>query len=112
MPGLSCGTQDLCSSLACGIYSPDQGSDPGPLRWEHGVSAAGPPGKSWRGQILSKHLNQHEQPRWALPGSGPSGFSNDVGVRPLLARRGQPLSVHPLWFLGKVTAFLQVSLVS
>ena len=35
---------------ACGIYFPDRGSNPGPLHWEHGVSATGPPGKS-----LSSH---------------------------------------------------------
>ena len=30
----------------CGILFPDQGSNPGPLHWEHGVLATGPPGKS------------------------------------------------------------------
>ena len=29
---------------ACGIQFPDQGSNPGPLRWKHGVLATGPPG--------------------------------------------------------------------
>ena len=37
VPGLSCGTWDLV---------PDQGSNPDPLHWEHGVLATGPPGKS------------------------------------------------------------------
>ena len=61
VPGLSCGTQDLQSSLqhvgclvvtckllavACGIQFSDQGSNPGPLHWECRVLAAGPPGKS------------------------------------------------------------------
>ena len=32
--------------VACGIYFPDQGSNPGPLHWEHGVLATGPPGQS------------------------------------------------------------------
>ena len=32
--------------MACGIYFPDQGSNLGPLHWEHEVSATGPPGKS------------------------------------------------------------------
>ena len=32
--------------VACGIQFPDQGSNPGPLHWEHGVPATGPPGKS------------------------------------------------------------------
>ena len=31
--------------MACGIYFPDQGSNLGPLHWEHGVLATGPPGK-------------------------------------------------------------------
>ena len=31
---------------ACGIWLPDQGSNPGALHWEHGVSATGRPGKS------------------------------------------------------------------
>ena len=58
--GLSCGTQDLCCGMwdpqlqhtdsqlwhACGIQFPNQGSNPGPLHWEHGVLPTGPPGKS------------------------------------------------------------------
>ena len=32
--------------MACGIKFPDQGSNPGPLHWEHAVLATGPPGKS------------------------------------------------------------------
>ena len=31
---------------ACGIYFPDQGSNPGPLHWKHGVLITGPPEKS------------------------------------------------------------------
>ena len=31
---------------ACGIQFPDQGWNPGPLHWEHGVLATGPPEKS------------------------------------------------------------------
>ena len=37
VPGLCCGMWDLV---------PDQGSNLGPLPWEHGVLATGPPGKS------------------------------------------------------------------
>ena len=50
--GLSCGKRNLlvvaCELLvaACGILFPDQGSNPGPLHWERGVLATGPPGKS------------------------------------------------------------------
>ena len=29
---------------ACGIQFPNRGLSPGPLRWEHGVLATGPPG--------------------------------------------------------------------
>ena len=64
---LCCGMQDLqlqhtgsssaaCELLvaACGIQFPDQGSNPGPLHWECGVLATGPPGKSPRmGEILN-----------------------------------------------------------
>ena len=32
--------------VACGILFSDQGWNPGPLDWEHGVLATGPPGKS------------------------------------------------------------------
>ena len=32
--------------VACGTQFPDQGSNPGPLHWEHGVLATTPPGKS------------------------------------------------------------------
>ena len=32
--------------IACGIHIPDQGSNPGPLHWEHGVLATGPLGQS------------------------------------------------------------------
>ena len=31
---------------ACGIWFPDQGSNPGPLHWERVFLATGPPGKS------------------------------------------------------------------
>ena len=43
--GLSCGMQDLLVA-ACGIWFPDQGSNLGPLHWEHGILATAPPGKS------------------------------------------------------------------
>ena len=32
--------------VACGIQFPDQESNSGPLHWEFGVLARGPPGKS------------------------------------------------------------------
>ena len=34
------------SPVACGIQFPDQGSNPGPLHWERGVSAFRPPWES------------------------------------------------------------------
>ena len=51
---LAYGTQELsvvaCELLiaACSIQFPDQGSNPGPLHWECGVSTTRPPGKSPR----------------------------------------------------------------
>ena len=60
VPGLSCGMWYLWSSLwhagslvaacklsaaACGIWLPNQGSNPGPLHWERRVIASGPLGK-------------------------------------------------------------------
>ena len=44
-PGLSCSTWNLLVAV-CGIQFPDQQSNPGPLQWEHGILATGPPGKS------------------------------------------------------------------
>lgn len=60
MPGLRCGMRDPPSSLrhggslaaACGNEFPDQGSSPGPLHWELGISATGSPGKSWSSSIF------------------------------------------------------------
>ena len=67
---LTCGTQDLCSSLqharsftvayelvaiACGIQFPDQGWNLGPLSGERGVSATRPPGKSLHCVLLRSH---------------------------------------------------------
>ena len=43
---LSCGTLAPQLWHACGIYFPDQGLNPGPLHWEHGVLTTVPPGKS------------------------------------------------------------------
>ena len=51
---LTCGTQDLASSVAvckllvvtCGIQFPAKGLNPGLLHWEQGILATGPPGKS------------------------------------------------------------------
>ena len=45
-PGLSCGAGSADSAAARGPQIPDQGPNPGPVRWEHRGSAAGPPGKS------------------------------------------------------------------
>ena len=36
----------LCQVAACGIQFPDQGSNPGPLPWEHRALATGSTGKS------------------------------------------------------------------
>ena len=42
--GLSCSLQTVSYSMWDLV--PEQGSDPGPLHWEHGVLTTGPPGKS------------------------------------------------------------------
>ena len=44
--GLCCGMQDLLV-VACGVYFPDQGLNPGRLHWELRVPTTGPPGKSF-----------------------------------------------------------------
>ena len=48
-PGLPCSMWDPAYEVlveACGIQFPDQGSNPGPLHWERGVSAFRPPWES------------------------------------------------------------------
>ena len=40
--------------MACGIF-PDQGSNPCPLHWKHGVLTTGPPGKS---HTLLSYVNE------------------------------------------------------
>ena len=44
VPSCGCGMR----TLSCSMWNwfPDQGSNPGPLHWEHRVLATGPPGKS------------------------------------------------------------------
>ena len=41
---------------ACGIWFPDQGSNLGPLHWERGVLATGPPGKSLNQYFLRRYF--------------------------------------------------------
>ena len=43
---------------ACGIQFPDQGLNPGPLLWEVGISATGPPGKSFTMYSLINHVQR------------------------------------------------------
>ena len=48
-------------AVVCGTYFPDQGLNPGPLHWEHGTLATGPPGKSphycfWKSD--TKHIGR------------------------------------------------------
>ena len=56
---LRCSTWDLlaavCKLLVAtrGLQFPDQGSNPGPLHWEHGVLATGQPVKS-QGLVLNE----------------------------------------------------------
>ena len=53
LSGLSCGTRagSSVSVVACGVLFPDQGSNPSPLVWEHGVLATGPAGKTQAGDF-------------------------------------------------------------
>ena len=44
MQGLRCGKGSL--DVVCGFQFPDQGLNPDPLHWEHGILATGPPGES------------------------------------------------------------------
>ena len=57
--GLSCYMWDLC----CCMWDqfPDQGLSPGPLHWEHGVLAAGPPGKFQTPAFLAQLLASDPQ---------------------------------------------------
>ena len=67
-PGLSRHMWDLESSLqqagalvlACGIQFPDQGLNPGPVHWEHGVLAAGLSGKSLNNDIFGLTDQAHK----------------------------------------------------
>ena len=54
--GLSCCTQDLRFIEAGGTWFSDQESNQGPLHWEPGASATGPPGKSLC-LALSSHIS-------------------------------------------------------
>ena len=56
-PGLRCSMRTSQLRHACGIQFPDQGSNPGPLHWEHGVLPIGPPGRS-----LKLILDQENSP--------------------------------------------------
>ena len=55
---LSCITKDLYLVAPCGIQFPDQGSNLGPLHWEHGVLVTAPPVKSLL--VLFNHLFYQE----------------------------------------------------
>ena len=45
--------------VARGVWSPDQRGTPGPLHWEYGASAPGPPGKSLWAPLTVSFLAQH-----------------------------------------------------
>ena len=51
----------LCQVLvvACRIYFPKQGLNPGPLHWEGGIVATGPPGKSLTKEFLFLCQGRH-----------------------------------------------------
>ena len=52
MPDLCLQLADSLIAVACWIWFPDQGLNLGPLNWEHGVLAIGPPGKSFFAEIF------------------------------------------------------------
>ena len=52
--------------MACGIYFPDQGSNPGPLYWKHGAWAIGPPRKSLRYFYAGKQVGEFRRVRWVF----------------------------------------------
>ena len=56
----------------CGMW---QGMEPGPLHWEHGVSATGPPGNSsvqFSRSVVSDSLRPHESQHTRLPYQSPT----------------------------------------
>ena len=77
-PGLSCGTWDLhlyCDLLlvACGIYFPDEGSNPDPLNWEQSLhhwtgKFQGRPRETWMFQVHFKQETniQKAKVHWSL----------------------------------------------
>ena len=68
------------------IYFPDQGFNSGPLHWEHGVSAPGPPGKSLDGPFRSLPFV-----KWEMHGGG---MQTSPVVRSLDANFMDPGSAH------------------
>ena len=50
------------SVVARGIWPPDQRGNPGPLHWDHGVSAPGPPGKPLWAPFMVPFLAPHHLP--------------------------------------------------
>ena len=60
-------------AVVCGTYFPDQGLNPGPLHWEHGILAIGPPRKSLPCFLLIP-----------LPGERDGGAAGHAGCEELL----------------------------
>ena len=78
--------------VAHGILFPDQGLNPGPLHWELGVLATGPPGKSLKFLFIYLGCMAYEI---LVPPPG-------IEPRPLAARLQ---SLH-CWTAGKVPKIL------
>ena len=94
--GLSGSLAAACKLLVMsyGILFPDQGSNPGPLHWDHGILATQPPGKSLGvillGVIISSPAVHLVLPR--LDVCTPTGAcKNDMS----LAEALNPLWRHP-----------------
>ena len=76
--------------VACAIKFPDQSSNPGPLHWERGVLAIGPPGSPC--PVFS-----HTPSPSTLSMPDPGG---PLAAGAMEQRTGLPRSLHPGWSLG------------
>ena len=69
------------SAVACGIWFLEQGSDLGPLHWECGVSATGPPVKSPGRNLKKRNLERKKQTKKRKSLAKEEGLSYYAGVR-------------------------------
>ena len=96
------------STLQCvGYFFPNEGSNPYPLQWKHGVLTTGPPGKSWKRQRYQGHGLALLAPYslalvlhlWLVLES-PQPFSNCMGPSPRFSDSvgsDRPSRVYEFW---------------